>query len=302
METTRLDRLVNAAAINRRRESLHARRFPTLDAEAGNTWIREAIAAGKPAAIGGLGEPECRTLAAHLGLRQFYKYTWAAPTYSEAELQRVGVFPPTDEIFWRFSELMLERLRSFDGCALASHNGESEIIRRQCPHARRFERRALDPYLFAQPWSTQLAGKRVLVIHPFGPSIRSQFARREKIWPTQPHLLPAFELELARSPYGFSRSGFNDWFAMLDWFEKQIGMIHQRWRFDVALIGCGPAGVPLTATVKKLGAVGIHLGPSLPTLFGIRGAPTGEPSELQRFVNGEWVHPQESELPTVFSR
>jgi hypothetical protein len=301
METTRLDRWVDADAINRRRELLHAGRFPTLHAEAGNAWIGAAIAAGQPAAIGKLGEAECNILAAHLGLRQFYKYTWAAPTYSEAELGKIGVFPPTDEIYWRYSELILECLRSFDGCAVSGHNGETEIITRQCPQARRLAHRSLEPYFFAEPWSARLAGKRVLLIHPFGPSIRTQFARRTAIWPGQPQVLPAFEFELARSPYGFSRSGFNDWFAMLQWFETQIAGIHRRWPFDVALIGCGPAGVPLTAFVKKLGAVGIHLGDTLPTLFGIRGAPAGETAELRRFFNESWVHPQASELPAVFS-
>ena len=58
---------------------------------------------------------------------------------------------------------------------------------------------------------------------------------------------------------------------MLQWFEQRIAAIHQRSRFDVALIGCGVSGVPLTAFVKKLGSVGIHLGDTLPALFGIRG-------------------------------
>ena len=173
MESTRLDRLVDARAINQRSELRRARRFSTLGSQAANQWIGQVIAEGDPAAIGTFSAPDCGALAAHLGLRKFYKYTWAPPPYSEAGLPEVGVFPPTDEIYWRFSELYLERLRSFDGCAVSLHHGESKILAHACPHVRRLERSALEPYLFETPWSAQLAGKRVLVIHPFEPSIRA---------------------------------------------------------------------------------------------------------------------------------
>lgn len=302
METTHLDRCVDADAINRRRELRHARSFPVLANQAASDWIGEVIAAGRPAAIGMAGKHECRALAAHLGLRQFYKYTWAAPGYSEAALPKIGIFPPTDEIYWRFAELFIETLRSFDGCAMGGHLGESEILATVSPQAQRLEHRALEPYFFNAPWSARLAGKRVLVIHPFEPSICAQFPRRTAIWPGQPEVLPAFQLEVARFPVGFFRSGFSDWLAMLQWFEQRIAELYHRSPFDVALIGCGPAGAPLAAFVKKLGAVGIHLGEAIPVLFGIRHGPFERRPELQRFFNDAWVRPLPNETsPTATS-
>ncbi len=161
---------------------------------------------------------------------------------------------------------------------------------------RRLEPSALEPYFFDAPWSAQLAGKRVLVVHPFEPSIRGQLARRTAIWSEKPEILPACEVEIARSPYGFAHSGFNDWFAMLGWFEQRIAALHQRARFDVALIGCGVAGVPLAGFVKRLGAIAIQVGDPLPVLFGIRTAAAENRPELQRFFNAAWVQPQATEL------
>jgi hypothetical protein len=302
METTRLDRLVDEHAINHHREKQRARRSGPLEAAAANDWIGNVIAAGKPAAVGILGEPECRALSAHLGLRKFYKYTWAAPAYSEAELPRHGVFPETDEIYWRFSELYRERLREFDGCALSLQHGESKILTQCCPQAKRLNRHALEPWRFDAPWSARLAGKKVLVIHPYEPSIRSQFARRASIWPQRPDTLPACTLETARSPYGFSRSGFNDWLLMLHWFEQRVATIHKSWPFEIALIGCGVSGIPIAAHVKKLGAIGIHVGDALPVLFGIRDeACNGNPGR-QPLTNPSWVEPQASERPIPPSR
>ncbi|HEX2853352.1 MAG TPA: hypothetical protein VHO24_08945 [Opitutaceae bacterium] len=301
METTRLDRQVDADAINRRRELWRSRRQPALSNRASSQWIGETIAAGKPAAIATLGRHECGTLAAHLGLRRFYKYTWAAPSYSEAGLAHTGVFPPTDEIYWRFSELMIERLRSLDGCALALHVGESQILADRVGQAYRLAHRSLEPYLTKPAWSAQLAGKRVLVIHPFEPSIRSQYSRRSLVWPGRTDVLPDFDLEISRSPHGFFRSGFNDWFAMQEWFEQRIEGVYRRSRFDVALIGCGASGLPLAVFVKKLGAIGIHVGDSLPALFGIRSGPAEEDAKLHPFMNDAWVRPHENELPPVLS-
>jgi hypothetical protein len=299
METTRLDRCVDAPAINLRRERWRSQRTPQLSERASAEWIAQVIDTARPAAIGLLGRHECGVLAAHLGIRQFYKYTWAAPSYSEAQLPKVGVFPASDETYWRFAELLLERMAFFDAWATTHQIAESKILA-SCGAGRcRLAPRALEPYLSDTPWSSRLAGKRVLVIHAFEPSIRAQYARRGAVWPERPGVLPEFSLEVARAPWGFVRSGFNDWFAMLRWFEERVEAIHRRAGFDVALIDCGPAGLALAAFVKKLGAVGIHLGPALPTLFGIYTETDENAAGRRPFQNAAWVRPQPSEAPVL---
>lgn len=298
METTGLDRRVDAAAINASRERRHARAFRTVPNAEANAWIGQLIATGQPAALAKIGDRECCALAAHLGFRQFYKYTWTAPSYGEAELfQQAGVFPPTDETYRRFCDLFLDRLGALDGCAVWHNPHESRLLATYAPNSRRLELQSLEPYFFDSPWSAQLAGKRVLVVHPFEPSIRSQYARRTAVWSAAPDVLPAFDLEVIRSPYGFSRTDFTDWFGMLRWLEEQVEASYRRRRFDVGLFGCGAAGLPLAAFAKKLGAIGIHTGGPTQLLFGIRGGRWDQRPEFQRFFNDAWVRPQSDETP-----
>lgn len=299
MEVTRLDHWVDAPAINRRGERWRARRSSLLSPSASAQWIGETIAAARPAAIGTLGAQESGVLAAHLGLRRFYKYTWAPPPYSEAQLARTGVFPANDETYWRFAELLLERLPSFDAWSTTHAVAESKILECHASRSLRLAPGALEPYFSPQPWTRLLAGKRVLVIHAFEPSIRAQYAKRAAVWPSRPEILPAFSLEVARAPWGFVRSGFNDWFAMLRWFEERVEGIYRRFPFEVALIDCGPAGLPLAAFVKKLGAVGIHMGPAIPTLFGIIPPMDEGATRHRQFRNDAWVYPQPAEAPTL---
>jgi hypothetical protein len=292
MEATGLDRRVDAPAVNAWLERRHARTFPILSARSGNALIAHALATRTPAAFGKIGDRECCALAAHLGLRQFYKYTWRAPTFGEADLQRqAGVFPSTPGTLRRFAELFLARLGAFDGLAVWHNPGESRILSRHAAQAKRFALESLEPYFFSAPWSAQLAGKRVLVVHPFAETIRAQYARRTALWPGHPAVLPAFELEVLRSPYGFSAPDFPDWCAMLRWLEQRIMASHQRAPLDVVLLGCGAAGPPLAAFAKQLGAIGIHTGGPTQLLFGIHGRRWDRLPQFQGFFNDAWLRP-----------
>ncbi|WP_438481984.1 hypothetical protein [Oleiharenicola lentus] len=300
MESTGLDRHVDSVALNLRRERAHAKKFPVLGAREANTWIGDLIRAGKPAALGKIGDRECCALAAHLRYRQFYKYTWAAPSFGEAELfQQAGVFPPTDRVYQRFCEVYLSRLATLDACAVWENPGESRVLASHAPHARRIELQSLEPYFFPSPWSAALAGKRVLVVHPFATSIRTQYERRTELWPTQTDVLPAFEIEVIRSPYGFANNEFTDWFAMLAWLENAIAAAHRRHQIDVVLLGCGAAGLPLAAFAKSLGSIGIHTGGPTQLLFGIRGGRWDRLPGFQHFFNEAWTRPRADETPAA---
>jgi hypothetical protein len=298
MEISGLDRRINADAINRRRELRAASRFPVVPAAEANRWIADIIRTGKPAALGKLGSSECWTLAWHLKLKRFYKYTWTSPSFGELDLaEQSGVFPNNEETFHRFCEIYAERLRLFEGLAVWQNTGETEIISRFCPSARRLELKSLEPYFFTPAWSAALEGKRVLVVHPFEHSIRTQFERRAEIWRDRPDVLPAFELEVVKSPYGFSKNDFASWPEMNRWLEVQVEAAYRRKPFDVALIGCGAAGLPLAGFVKQLGAIGIHTGGATQLFFGIRGGRWDTRADFQPFFNDAWVRPRPEETP-----
>ncbi len=303
MDSTGLDQRVDADAINAWRERRQARPFPVLSAEAANEWIGQILQAGKPAAIGKLGSSECWTLAWHCGLKRFYKYTWTSPAFGDLDLaEQSGVFPNTETIFRQFAELYLERLQLFDGIAVWYNLGETEVLSRYCPQTRRLDLRCLDPFFFNPPWSAALAGKRVLVVHPFEESIRNQFARRDQIWPDRLSVLPDCEIEIVKAPYGFSKTDFADWLEMNRWLEQQVEGCYREKPFDVALIGCGAAGVPLAGFVKELGAIGIHMGGATQLLFGIRGGRWDRRTEYQQFFNEAWVRALPTETPQEAKR
>lgn len=298
MEATGLDRRVDAFAVNAWLERRRARAYPVLPAREGNDLIARALAGRRPAAFGKIGDRECCALAAHLGLRQFYKYTWSAPAYAEADLHRqAGVFPPTAAAVRAFAALYLDRLGAFDGLAVWHSIGESRILARHAPQAVRFAIETLEPYFHAEPWSAHLAGRRVLVVHPFADTIRTQYARRTELWPDHPGVLPEFELEVLRSPYGFAATAFPDWSAMLRALETQIAALHRRAPLDAVLLGCGAAGVPLAAFAKKLGAVGIHTGGPTQLLFGIRGRRWDGLPQFRPFMNAAWTRATATETP-----
>jgi hypothetical protein len=303
MVSSGLDRRIDVHRVNHWLECRQQRHQPVMDAETTNHWLREVIAKGSPAAVGKLGSSECWTLAWHLRIPRFYKYTWCPPAFGELDLaEQSGVFPNTEEMFHRFAKVYLERLRALDGSAVWQNTGESRILRQFAPSAQWLSISGLEPYLFNQPWSQALAGKRILVIHPFEKSIRSQFERRDLVWRDMPGVLPDCDIEVIRAPYGFSKTDFRNWFEMLQWLETQVDEAFAKERFHVALIGCGAAGIPVAAKVKELGGIGIHLGGPLQLLFGIRGRRWDRLPEFHRVFNEHWIRPRPEETPEVASK
>lgn len=159
----------------------------------------------------------------------------------------------------------------------------------------------LEPFRHADPWSAALAGRKVLVVHPFEATIRSQYARREALF-RDPRVLPAFEL--LTFPAVQSIAGecprFPDWFAALDWMQQGIAALD----FDVAIIGAGAYGMSLAAFVKRdLGRKAVHLGGASQLLFGIRGNRWDTlPEYAQGLYNDAWVRPGAGEKPTGADR
>ena len=301
---SRLDRVVNLARLNEPRERRLCRRRLVHRGAAAHAFIRDLIHAGRPAAVGKLGDVEVKALAWRLGIPRYYTLGRAVPTLGEQELfEQAGVFPKSAAVYQRFCDTFLERLASLDICALWHNPGEYEITARACPAAGWTDLTALEPYFNpTAPWSAALAGKRVLVVHPFEDSIRRQYVRRDEIWRSIPGLLPEFKLVTLRSPYGFSANAFPDWFAMLAWLEERVTALAANPGFDVAPIGCGAAGIPLAAHCKRLGKIGLHTGGATQLCFGIRGGRWDTRPEFQSFFNDAWIRPAAGETPAEAPR
>ena len=171
---------------------------------------------------------------------------------------------------------------------------EDYVIHKKSPGAELVRLTALEPYRSNNPWSKALEGKRVLVVHPFEESIKTQFAKREKIF-ENPDVLPKFELITYRAVQtnAGGTSDYKDWFAALDAMFNDIKKID----FDIAIVGCGAYGLPLSAKIKDLGKQVIHLAGATQIMFGIRGARWDVRPDMQKYFNSYWIRPSESEKP-----
>jgi hypothetical protein len=154
---------------------------------------------------------------------------------------------------------------------------------------------ALEPYFYSNPWTAALAGRRVLVVHPFAASIASQYSlNRQALFPDS-EILPEFDLEVLAPPQTLAPSTG----GYADWEEAYNDLVYKTLErpFDVALLGCGAYGLPLGAAIKRRGRKAIHLGGSLQILFGIRGRRWDTSPLFQHFWNDAWVRPSAAETP-----
>ncbi|PQB03881.1 hypothetical protein [Aureitalea marina] len=268
--------------------------------------IYEELQSGKPLMISRMGRTEFSCV-------NFYKKTrngrvqrdWNYirgridkfdydPTDVHKIHQNAGFFPPTHDKLDQFSELMLDCLPQID--ILASIINLENEFGEELRQAKRIWFEDLNPYYHQRPWSRILKGKKVLVIHPFTASIKSQFEKRELIF-ENPDILPEFEL-ITYTPVqsiagNYKSLPYKDWFEALESMKSDISKLD----FDVALIGCGAYGMPLAAHVKQLGKQGIHIGGAIQILFGILGKRWESEYDISHLVNDNWVRPMVTEIP-----
>jgi len=213
-----------------------------------------------------------------------------------------GVFPGTPEIGVRFGEEFVRCIPEidilgsyfFEECHVASLLGAAKRVNLDGYCA---------PYIYKNPWTKSLAGRRVLVVHPFEDSIRSQYEKRRLLF-SDPDVLPDFTLETVKAVQSVAgeNPGFPDWTAALQSMKDQMDALD----YDVALVGCGSYGLPLVAHAKKRGKKGIHLAGWTQMLFGIYGERwKSDPlvnSKVRGLINDHWVRPSQTETPKHFKK
>lgn len=258
-----------------------------------NELIFRAIQTDKPFLAARFGDAELRalvyTLENDLGLRNGY------PEYIKKAMSlNAGFFPATDEKLREFGHLLWDSAAEVDIFGVWYNLLEDYVIHRQKPQAQLIRLDGLEPYRSCNPWSRALIGKRVLVVHPFEESIRSQFEKKNLLFEDR-RVLPDFKL-ITYKAVQTNAGGtcqYSDWFEALDAMFQDI----QALEFDVAIVGCGAYGLPLAVKIKKLGKQVIHLAGATQIMFGIRGARWDVRPEMQSLFNENWVRPLESEKP-----
>jgi hypothetical protein len=273
--------------------------------------ISEALGKGYGYALGKLGTVELACIVSYLyqqrwsfqDLMNFFR-GYPIPLFYDKEILRLnnnaGVFPATKETGDRFCNLMLQDIGVID--TLASYAWCERYITEYLLNCSTVN---LDgyyaPFLYEKPWTSILKGRRILVIHPFAESIKQQYKKRELLF-ENPNVLPQFKsLRVVKAVQSIAGNncGFSDWFSALEYMKKEM----EKDEFDIALIGCGAYGFPLTAHAKRLGKIGIHLAGWTQMLFGIYGKRwIVDQPRYAKFINKSWIRPSIDEVPQNASK
>ena len=224
----------------------------------------------------------------------FLRYT---PEYAQHLMNplgnNAGFFPNDIRLLAKYSEKV--RLEDSSCCCCCCCWNNEDLMMPFFNEAIRFAELAeMEPYDYAQPWSRALAGKKVLVIHPFAKTIEAQYQKREHLW-TNPDVLPEFELHTIKAVQTIAgeKSEFDTWFDALHYMEQQMDAID----YDIAIIGCGAYGFSLAAHAQRMGKKAIHLGGATQLLFGIKGKRWDDMPAVKKFYNEYWVRPLPEETP-----
>jgi hypothetical protein len=269
-----------------------------LYGQEGNDRISQLLATGRPLMVTRLGWNELLTTFFYVNERIGNRNTPYPPDVAASLSQNAGFFPATEECLDRFARLMLDGFPNADVMGVwFAPDHEHIVCNTYCPGADLVEFGCIEPFHYKNPWTAQLAGRRVLVVHPFAESIRSQYSRKRTQLFADPQVLPEFELTTLKAVQSIAghRVDFATWFDAHDHMCREIAKID----FDVAIIGAGAYGLPLATYVKGLGKQAIHMGGVTQILFGIKGKrwETAYADTTAKLFNEHWIRPSKSETP-----
>lgn len=268
------------------RFAIKYRGLSILDAEAGNDLARALLESGKPFLFARCGATEMRTVADDLANHG---------RFSEKTRQDIrnlsGVFPTDDETLARFCRTYVDCAHTADLLAVWNVGAEREVVRGCGPNTRYTKLRALEPYYHPHPWSAALAGKRVLVVHPFKNTILHQYAKREQLFPGT-DVLPEFaDLRVVQAVQGLAGAdtGYASWFDALAAMQQQMDAAP----YDAAIVGAGAYSLPLAAYARDTGHAAIQLSGATQLLFGIKGKRWDDHPIISKLYTPAWVRPEE---------
>jgi len=212
-----------------------------------------------------------------------------------------GVFPPTPEGFGSFYRAYTAALAQADLIGLMRCPHEDAVVSRYAPQAALCELRDLEPYYHPAPWSQYLAGRRVLVVHPFASTIEAQFKNQRRKLFLDPMVLPEFQLITILPPQTLAgnNGGYESWSVALGHLCQEVA----KRDFEVAIVGCGAYGLPLGAFVKsQLQRPCIHLGGATQLLFGVSGLRWEKMASFRPLINEHWRRPAVEERPSNWQK
>lgn len=273
----------------------HYRNKILFDQE-GQDRIGELIAGNLPMMVSRLGSVELWCISYYLQSR-----SGRCKPYPEkmkfAMANNAGFFPVSDSNLDKFSKVFLDQIQHADIMGVWFNHFEDVVCNTFCSAAELVDLACLEPFRYKNPWSSKLAGKKVLVVHPFVESIEKQYAEKRRLLFESPAILPDFELKTVKAVQSIANSkvDFATWFDAYHYMCDEIAKVD----FDTCIIGAGAYGLPLAAFVKQSGKQAIHMGGITQILFGVKGRrwETEYADTTAKLFNEHWIRPLDSEIP-----
>ncbi len=260
--------------------------------------LRERLKQGTPFACGRLGHTECMIAYEYCMMRLGIQDSFSEK-FSQFLLTTSGFFSSrgkekTD--IEQYAEMTINAIKDMDIHLVWEKEGEAFLLRNYADNMSDFVQKGIvhTPWnAWGGTWMNGLYGKRVLVVSPFSESIKMQYKRRRELFENENNL-PDFELityQSLETQMGDNK-GFSNWFEAYQYMEKEILQIE----FDVAIIGCGAYGYPLTAAIKRAGRQAIEMCSSTQLMFGIKAKRWVENrnESVTKWWNDAWIYPMET--------
>ena len=172
------------------------------------------------------------------------------------------------------------------------------FLRNVYPSKKMFWALSLDifHYIYNNPWTHALKGKRILLISPFGESLKEKIPIRSKIYDGV-DLFPDCEFVLLKPPQTQAGENSRGFTVELNEFKERVENIIDS--FDIALVSCGGYANPICSFIYEKGKSAIYVGGVLQMYFGILGARwIQERNDIVKlFHNKHWSRPKVNERP-----
>lgn len=217
-------------------------------------------------------------------------------------LNNAGFFPVDDESLTKWGNLVKADLELLD--ALFIWQDAEKYIESYTNSAEKIICSDMYyPYMFKNPWTEALEGKKVLVISPFAPLIESQYKNnRTKLFKDK-KVLPEFKELKTIEAYNVlggnnSYENINSWFDALENMKEKMDNVD----YDIALIGCGAYAFDLAAHAKRMGKKSITMCGSHSILFGIYGTRFSKYLDEIGVLNEYWIRPGDKFKPEGYEK
>ena len=287
--------------------------FPVLNRFDTNEMISTLIDSNQPFAVCRFGSTELFNLT-YFHMKNIAKMdpktnVWAMSHYGTGYLEdeysfalnsltiNSGFFPKSEEYLEQFYNLYVNLIPDVDLLGTWNIYLEKFFLDSYMKSTKITNLYYLEPWFSNNPWSAHLAGKKVLVIHPFEQTIIQQYENNRQNIFKDKNVLPEFELKTLKAIQTIANNKddrFNNWFEALDYMYNKAMTID----FDIAIIGCGAYGMPLALKLKRAGKQAIHLGGATQLMFGIKGSrweQSNYPTKIGKYFNEYWVRPSDND-------